>query len=49
MTHTPGDVILIKGSQSMRMEKLVKGLMAEPLRADELLCRQEKEWLTRQH
>lgn len=45
----PGDVILIKGSQSMRMEKLVKGLMAEPLRADELLCRQEKEWLTRQH
>lgn len=40
----PGDVILIKGSQGMRMERLVKGLMAEPLRAKELLCRQGKEW-----
>ena len=40
----PGDVLLIKGSQGMRMERLVKGLMAEPLRAGELLCRQDKEW-----
>lgn len=40
-----GDVILIKGSQSMRMERAVKELMAEPERAEELLCRQDEVWL----
>jgi len=39
-----GDVILIKGSQSMRMEKIVKTLIAEPERAKELLVRQGTEW-----
>lgn len=39
-----GDIILIKGSQSMRMERAVRELMAEPLRAAELLVRQEPEW-----
>ncbi|MFH1030626.1 MAG: UDP-N-acetylmuramoyl-tripeptide--D-alanyl-D-alanine ligase [bacterium] len=39
-----GDLILIKGSQSMRMEKIVKELMAEPLRAKELLVRQDSSW-----
>jgi UDP-N-acetylmuramyl pentapeptide synthase len=40
-----GDSILIKGSQSVRMERIVKALMADPSRASELLVRQEKEWL----
>lgn len=39
-----GDVILVKGSQSMRTERVVKELMAEPLRAEELLVRQERAW-----
>lgn len=39
-----GDIVLVKGSQSMRMELVVKELMAEPLRAEELLVRQGPEW-----
>jgi UDP-N-acetylmuramyl pentapeptide synthase len=41
------DVILVKGSQSTRMEKAVKEIMAEPEKAYDLLVRQEKEWLER--
>ncbi|TSC83739.1 MAG: UDP-N-acetylmuramoyl-tripeptide--D-alanyl-D-alanine ligase [Parcubacteria group bacterium Gr01-1014_13] len=40
----PGDVVLAKGSQGGRMEKLVKEVMAEPLQAAKLLARQGKEW-----
>lgn len=40
-----GDIVLVKGSQSMRMEKTVKDIMAEPLRAKDLLVRQYGNWL----
>ncbi len=42
----PGSVILIKGSQGMRMEKITKEIMAEPMRAEELLCRQYGKWIS---
>jgi UDP-N-acetylmuramoyl-tripeptide--D-alanyl-D-alanine ligase len=39
-----GDLVLIKGSQGLRMEKVVEEVMAEPQKAGELLCRQNEEW-----
>lgn len=39
-----GDAILIKGSQSMRMERVVEEIMANPERKNELLVRQEDVW-----
>ncbi len=38
------DLLLIKGSQGMRMEKIVKEIMADPLHAKDLLVRQDEEW-----
>lgn len=40
-----GDYILIKGSQGMRMEKIVEKLLDNPREARNVLCRQSKEWL----
>jgi UDP-N-acetylmuramyl pentapeptide synthase len=40
----PGDLVLLKASQGVRLEKVVYELMAEPERAGELLVRQNEEW-----
>jgi len=45
LTHN--DVVLVKGSQYVRLEKVVEEIMAEPQKADELLVRQEEEWKAR--
>lgn len=42
----PHSVVLIKGSQSARMELLVKALMANPEQAKDLLVRQYGNWTT---
>lgn len=40
----PGDAVLVKASQSIRAERIIEEVMAEPERASELLVRQDKMW-----
>lgn len=42
-----GDVILLKGSQGVRLERVVKVILLDLSRTEELLVRQEPEWLRR--
>jgi UDP-N-acetylmuramyl pentapeptide synthase len=42
-----GSLVLVKGSQGVRLEKVVKEIMAEPMKARDLLCRQDDTWLRR--
>ncbi len=39
-----GDAVLVKGSQSIRMEKVVEQIMEHPEDKESLLVRQDKEW-----
>ena len=41
------DIILVKGSQNVRMERIVEEIMAHPENKDKLLVRQEPEWQNR--
>jgi len=42
-----GDIILIKGSQGVRMERAVEEVMAHPENKEKLLVRQDPEWANR--
>ncbi|MFH1129549.1 MAG: UDP-N-acetylmuramoyl-tripeptide--D-alanyl-D-alanine ligase [Patescibacteria group bacterium] len=39
------DIVFVKGSQSIRLEKIIEEIMAEPEKIKQLLVRQDKTWL----
>lgn len=45
--ETSGNIILAKGSQGIRVEKIVREIIENPADSGKLLVRQEKEWLNR--
>ncbi len=45
MNVKKGDIVLVKGSQSARMERVVRDIMADPLRASQVLVRQTGKWV----
>jgi UDP-N-acetylmuramoyl-tripeptide--D-alanyl-D-alanine ligase len=42
-----GDIVLIKGSQGVRLERAVEAIMKHKELKKKLICRQDKEWLNR--
>jgi hypothetical protein len=42
-----GDIILVKGSQGVRAERVVEEVMADPEQAGEVLVRQDTSWKSR--
>ncbi|MDQ3075550.1 MAG: Mur ligase family protein [bacterium] len=44
---TPNDIILIKGSQGMRMERTVEAILLDQKNKQNLLVRQDNEWLAK--
>ena len=43
----PTDIVLLKGSQSIRLEKVVEDLISEDLNKTELLVRQDDNWINK--
>ena len=43
-----GDIILIKGSQGMRMERAVEAVLSDQANKKKLLVRQDAEWLKKE-
>ncbi len=44
----PNDIILVKGSQAIRLERVVEAVMRHPEDKNKLLVRQEPNWLSRE-